>query len=98
MSEDEPSEYITYSKFAKVAIRVINQGLMQRSSEDTLSRAFKRLDTENKGFLLPDELRNFLTTQGQAFSNEEIEEMLTACTDSVENKIFYHDYAIVLSQ
>lgn len=70
MQEDEPSEYITAAKFTKVAlrllkqvIRLLRQGMMQRANEDTLSRAFKRLDPEGKGYLLPDDLRSFLTTQ-----------------------------------
>jgi Ca2+-binding EF-hand superfamily protein len=53
---------------------------MQRACEDTLSRAFKRLDPEDKGYLMPDDLRNFLTNQGEIFSQEEIDEMIIACT------------------
>ncbi|KAI8911838.1 hypothetical protein EDD86DRAFT_188673, partial [Gorgonomyces haynaldii] len=98
MGEDEPSEYVTFSKFHKVALRLLSTGLMERANEETIFRAFKRLDTENKGYLLPDALKAYLTSQGEVFSNDEIDEMLTACTDPVEKKIFYDDYATILSQ
>ena len=98
MGEDEPSEYVTFSKFSKVALRLLTSGLMELASEDTLYRAFKRLDVENKGYLFPDELKTYLTSQGEVFSNEEMEEMLNACTDPTEKKVFYEDYARILSQ
>ncbi|KAJ3401870.1 Mitogen-activated protein kinase 13, partial [Chytridiales sp. JEL 0842] len=62
-------------------------------SEDQLRQWIKEaLDAEKKGYLTPEELRNYMTTDGEPFSQEEIDEMLNACTDPTDNRIYYEDY------
>ncbi|KAJ3046513.1 Dynein regulatory complex protein 8 [Rhizophlyctis rosea] len=98
MEEDEPTGYVTHEKFFRVAFRILTSTSYVRDDEEKLFRAFQALDTENKGFLLPDDLRAAMTTEGEAFSTEEIDEMLMACTDPAEGKIYYEDYVTVLAQ
>ncbi|KAL2917259.1 hypothetical protein HK105_203324 [Polyrhizophydium stewartii] len=92
MEEDEPTGYITFQKFSKTALRILSSNAHVRDDDEKLFRAFQILDAEKRGYLLPDELRSFMTSHGEPFSHEEIEEMLTACTDPAENKVYYEDY------
>ena len=98
MEEDEPTGYIAYARFKETTIKILSSTYPVQSDEETIFRAFQSMDTEKKGFLLPEELRRYMTTMGEAFTNEEIDEMLAACTDPVENKIFYEDYAQILAK
>ena len=90
MEEDEPTGYVTIAKFTNTVSNTIKSNLFVRDDEEKIYRAFQTLDTDKKGFLLPDELRHYLTTQGEAFTNEEIDEMLTVCL----NPIFYEGNCI----
>ncbi|KAI8929791.1 hypothetical protein BC831DRAFT_442078 [Entophlyctis helioformis] len=98
MEEDEPTGYVTFARFSKTVMALILSNLHTRDDDEKLFRAFQALDTEKRGFLLPDELRQVMTTQGEAFTHEEIEEMITACTDPAENKVYYEDYVAILGQ
>jgi Ca2+-binding EF-hand superfamily protein len=49
------------------------------------------LDENGAGYIMPDKLREFLTTKGEPFTKEEADEMINACADPVEGKIFYAD-------
>ncbi|KAJ3193451.1 Dynein regulatory complex protein 8 [Irineochytrium annulatum] len=89
MEEEEPSGYVQFDKFSKVATNVIKNDNIVRFDEELLYRAFLTLDVEKKGFLTPDELRKFMTTEGEAFSQEEVEEMLNASTDPTNNRVYY---------
>lgn len=55
------------------------------------------LDKDKKGFLMPEDLQNILTTDGEIFGAEEMEEMLTACVDPIDGRIYYEDYANTLA-
>ncbi len=98
MEQDEPTGYITWEKFSQVAGNVFSTKYPTPDDEETLFRAFQALDAERKGFLLPDDVRKYLTTMGEPLTNEEIEEMLAACTDPTENRIYYEDYCQVLAK
>ncbi|KAJ3316018.1 Dynein regulatory complex protein 8 [Boothiomyces sp. JEL0838] len=98
MEEDEPSGFVTWERFSKVTIRILSGTYPVKSDEETLFRAFLTLDTDKKGYLLPEELKKSLTSQGEVFTEEEIEEMLAACTDPAENKIYYEDYITILAK
>ncbi|KAJ2999954.1 Dynein regulatory complex protein 8 [Globomyces sp. JEL0801] len=86
MEEDEPTGYITKEKFNAVCTSIMSSKYPEKDDEETLYRAFQALDIEKKGYLLPDDLKRYMTSQGEVFTTEEIEEMLAACTDPTENK------------
>lgn len=98
MEEDEPSGYIIFSRFRETALKILSTNYPVQGDEETLFRAFQALDTEKKGFLLPEELRKYMTSMGEVFTVEEIDEMLAACTDPSENKIHYEDYAQIIAK
>jgi Ca2+-binding EF-hand superfamily protein len=76
MEEDEPTGYVTWAKFSAVTSEILGTKYPTRDDEETLFRAFKAMDTENKGYLEPDELRKYMTTMGEIFTKDEIDEML----------------------
>lgn len=98
MEEDEPSGYITFAKFRETTLNIMSTTYPVQGDEESLFRAFQALDTEKKGYLLPEELRKYMTTMGEVFTKEEVDEMLAACTDPTENKIYYDDYAQILAK
>lgn len=55
-------------------------------------RAFEALDKEQKGFLTAEELTKYLTTEGEPFTEEEMDEMLTAAIDPDKDVIVYKDF------
>lgn len=38
-----------------------------------------------------------MITDGEPFSNEEVEEFLAAATDTADNRVYYEDYVSMLS-
>ena len=74
--EEEPTGFIRFEKFERMMSRIMLENQYPRDSEDKLLRAFRTLDTENKGFVEAEKLRNLLTTHGERFSQEEIDEFL----------------------
>jgi calmodulin len=76
METEEPTGYILWDNFNKVTSQIITGIIPIKDDEESLFRAFQALDTEKKGFLLPEELRNYMVTQGEPFTKEEIDEML----------------------
>jgi Ca2+-binding EF-hand superfamily protein len=77
MEEEEPTGYVTWIKFSKVAFAILNGKYPKRADEESLYQAFRTLDAEKKGFLVPDDLKKYMVTQGEVFTAEEIDEMLT---------------------
>jgi calmodulin len=98
METDEPTGYVPWDNFYKITSEIMKAKYPSKDDEESLFRAFQTLDTEKKGFLTPDELRQVMTTTGEPFTKEEIDEMLAACTDPTENKIYYEDYVMVLAK
>ncbi|KAJ3062307.1 Dynein regulatory complex protein 8, partial [Quaeritorhiza haematococci] len=77
MEGEEPTGYIALDKFSEVAMRILTSSVHSiRDSEEVLYRAFLTLDVDKKGYLLPEELRNYLTSDGEPLTKEEMEEML----------------------
>nr|XP_023472751.1 EF-hand calcium-binding domain-containing protein 2 isoform X5 [Equus caballus] len=97
VEEEEPTGYIRYEKF----LPVMTQVLLERSRyrpipEDILLRAFEVLDPAKRGFLSKEELIKYMTEEGEPFSQEEMEEMLSAAIDPESNSIHYKDYITMM--
>ncbi|GCC21313.1 hypothetical protein chiPu_0019780, partial [Chiloscyllium punctatum] len=65
--------------------------------EDVILRAFEVLDQTKKGYLTQEELTKYLTEEGEPFTQEEMEEMLSAAVDPEKNIIFYKDFAAMMT-
>ncbi|KAI9004170.1 hypothetical protein BC832DRAFT_76381 [Gaertneriomyces semiglobifer] len=99
MQEGATSEqlgYVTLEKFTSLALRIMPSRI--RDDEEKLFRAFQALDSDHKGYLLPEQLSQHLSTEGEPFDKEELEEMLRACADPTDGKIWYEDFVTVLAQ
>ncbi|KPI83973.1 hypothetical protein ABL78_6984 [Leptomonas seymouri] len=72
--------------------------LCMRDNEASILRAFEALDLEQKGYLVLLDLHTPLTTVGERFSNEEIEEMWRAMQDPETSRLYYRDFVDVLAR
>ncbi|KAG2467726.1 DRC8 protein, partial [Polypterus senegalus] len=55
------------------------------------------LDQEKKGYLTPEQLTKFMSEEGEPFTQEEMEEMLSAAVDPDKNVILYKDYVTMMA-
>ncbi|XP_028258184.1 dynein regulatory complex protein 8 [Parambassis ranga] len=90
--EEDHTGYIHLDRFLPAMSKVLLENKFPPISEDVLLQAFEVLDKENKGYLEPEELTKYMTQEGEPFSQEEMDEMLTAHTDPEKNCIFCKDF------
>ncbi|EDV19639.1 EF-hand calcium-binding domain-containing protein 2 [Trichoplax sp. H2] len=96
MEEEEPTGYIKYEKFEPVMMKVILERKYKPQSEDILMKALEVLDQEHKEHLTIDEITKFMTEYGEAFTQDELEEMKSAAVDQEKGVIYYKDYVSLL--
>ncbi|XP_068597210.1 dynein regulatory complex protein 8 [Brachionichthys hirsutus] len=89
--EDDHSGYVHLDKFLPAMTKVLLEDKYPPVPEEQLLQAFEVLDKENKGYLEPEALTKFLTQEGEAFTQDEMDEMLTAFTDHEKSLIYYKD-------
>ena len=92
IQEDEPTSFVTYERFEKWMLEVMSNGEYQPDNDDMLTRAFKAIDKEGKGWIDADELSTLLTTHGTPFRPKELEGFLSKAKDMETGRIFYEDY------
>ncbi|RXM97729.1 putative palmitoyltransferase ZDHHC14 [Acipenser ruthenus] len=92
IEEEEPTGYIRFEKFLPTMTKVLMERRYRPIPEDVLLRAFEVLDQEKKGHLEPEELTKYMSEEGEPFTQEEMEEMLSAAVDPDKNVILYKDY------
>ncbi|XP_077024631.1 dynein regulatory complex protein 8 isoform X2 [Tamandua tetradactyla] len=92
VEEEEPTGYIRLEKFLPVMTEILLERRYRPIPEDILLRAFEVLDPAKRGFLTKEELIKYMTEEGEPFSQEEMEEMLSAAIDPESNVIHYKDY------
>ncbi|XP_063683882.1 dynein regulatory complex protein 8-like [Bolinopsis microptera] len=94
VEEDEPTGYVRYERFEPMMTRVLmDKSRYRPEPEDRIIKAFEVLDKELKGYLTPEELQRYMTTEGEAFTTEEMDEMLSAAIDQDKQLIYYKDFA-----
>ncbi|XP_073657410.1 dynein regulatory complex protein 8 isoform X1 [Tursiops truncatus] len=96
VEEEEPTGYIRFEKFLPVMTEVLLERRYRPIPEDILHRAFEVLDPAKRGFLSKEELIKYMTEVGERFSQEEMEEMLSAAIDPESNSIHYKDYITMM--
>lgn len=92
VEDEEPTGYIRFEKFIPVMTDILLERRYRPIPEETLLRAFEALDPGKRGFLTKEELIKYMTEEGEPFSQEEMEEMLSAAIDPESNSIQYKDY------
>ncbi|XP_026855658.2 dynein regulatory complex protein 8 isoform X3 [Electrophorus electricus] len=92
VEEEEPTGYIRFEKFLPTMTKVLMEHKFRPIPDDLLLQAFEVLDQQKRGYLEPEELSKYLMQEGETFTQEEMEEMLSAALDPDKNVIFYKDF------
>lgn len=94
VEEDEPTGYVRYERFEPMMTRVLmDKSRYRPEPEDRIIKAFEVLDKELAGYLTPEDLQKYMTTEGEAFTTEEMDEMLSAAIDQDKQVVYYKDFA-----
>ena len=89
-TEDETaSGFVRLDRLLPVLTQCILEKRYRPEPENVLLKAFEALDTDKKGYLLPEEISNYMREEGEPFLQEELEEFLSAAVDPSKGKIFY---------
>ncbi|KAM9817635.1 dynein regulatory complex protein 8-like [Neosynchiropus ocellatus] len=89
--DDNHTGYVSLETFLPAMTKVLVENKFPPISDEDLLQAFQVLDEEKKGYLEPDELKKWITLEGEPFSQDEVDEMLTAFCDHDKNLIYYED-------
>lgn len=73
MQEDEPTTFITYEKFEKKMIQVLQTGEYAPDTDDTLLAAFRVLDPDRNGYIESEVMKELLITRGTPFREKEVD-------------------------
>ncbi|XP_018412563.1 PREDICTED: EF-hand calcium-binding domain-containing protein 2 [Nanorana parkeri] len=96
VEEEEPTGFIRFEKFLTMMTKVLLERRYRPIAEDVLQRAFEVLDDKKKGFLTKEELIKYMTEEGEPFTQEEMEEMVSAAVDPDKNIVPYKDYVSMM--
>uniref|UniRef100_A0AAY4BH90 EF-hand domain-containing protein n=1 Tax=Denticeps clupeoides TaxID=299321 RepID=A0AAY4BH90_9TELE len=97
IEEEEATGYIRFERFLPTMTKLLMERKFRPIPEDLLLQAFEVLDQEKKGHLGTEELTKYMTQDGEPFTQEEMEEMLSAAADPDKNVIFYKDFVSMLT-
>ncbi|KAK7152689.1 hypothetical protein R3I93_010798 [Phoxinus phoxinus] len=89
LEEEEPTGFVRYEKFLPTVTKILLERKFRPIPEDLLLQAFEVLDQQKRGHLEPEELTKYLTQEGEPFTQEEMDEMLSAAVDPDKNISFY---------
>uniref|UniRef100_A0A663EKU0 EF-hand calcium binding domain 2 n=1 Tax=Aquila chrysaetos chrysaetos TaxID=223781 RepID=A0A663EKU0_AQUCH len=92
VEEEEPTGYIHLEKFLPVMTKVLLDRSYRPIPEDVLLHAFEALDEHKCGYITKEELVKYLTKEGEPFTQEEMEDMLSTALDPETNSVRYRDY------
>merc|ERR1712080_324777 len=67
------------------------------ATEEQLRKAFELLDPEKKEYLSVDEIQAIATEEGEPFTQEEMEEMLSAAVDPDKGLVYYNEYISMMA-
>ncbi|XP_027871410.1 dynein regulatory complex protein 8 [Xiphophorus couchianus] len=87
--EENSSGTVHLDRFMPAMTKVLLENKFPPIPRSKIFQAFKVLDKEQRGFVEPEELTKFMMEEGEPFTQEEMDEMLTAHTNRKENVIYY---------
>ncbi|XP_065535136.1 dynein regulatory complex protein 8 isoform X3 [Lathamus discolor] len=90
--EEEPGGYIHLEKFLPVMTKVLLDRSYRPIPEDVLLHAFEVLDENKCGYITKEDLVKYLTEEGEPFTEEEMENMLSVALDPETNTVRYRNY------
>ncbi|XP_012710531.1 dynein regulatory complex protein 8-like [Fundulus heteroclitus] len=83
------SGVVHLDKFLPAMTKVLLENRFPPIPRSKLLQAFKVLDKDQKGYLKPEELTKYMMEKAEPFTQEEMDEMLTAHTHQKDNVIHY---------
>ena len=92
LQEDEQPHYISYEKFEKYMINVLIKSEFEPDDAETILAAFRILDSEQKGYIEVDAMKELICSKGIEFRPPEWDEFSKFAVDSKANVINYEDY------
>ncbi len=99
MQGDEPTAFVTYNKLEEHLLVLLREKTYEPDPEDILIQAFKTLDTEGKGYIEWDRMKEILTSMGAApFRDKEVEQFQRVAMDIDSGHVFYEDYVAFIAQ
>jgi Ca2+-binding EF-hand superfamily protein len=96
MQGDEPALYVTYEKFEKKMVEVMENHEDEPDMDDTLLKAFRTIDTEGLGYVEADQMKELLETHGTPFRAKEVDSFLSRAKDMETGRIYYEDYIAMM--
>lgn len=78
-----------YAEFEKIAREISNN---KEEVDDAITKTFKMLDEENKGYISPQDMKNAMIKLGDPLTDEEIQAVIKEITKGVGNKITLEDF------
>mmetsp|Transcript_7787 Transcript_7787/g.22162 ORF Transcript_7787/g.22162 Transcript_7787/m.22162 type:complete len:170 (-) Transcript_7787:68-577(-) len=99
MKNEDGSALISIERFENVMAHALveKQAEFHRDDYHRLVRAFRAFDTDQKGWINADLLKNLLLSRGDQFSADEVNHFLSVAVDEDTGKIYYEDYAMALA-
>ncbi|XP_052529383.1 dynein regulatory complex protein 8 isoform X1 [Tympanuchus pallidicinctus] len=92
VEEEPPTGYVHLEKFLPVMTKVLLDRSYRPIPEDVLLHAFEALDENKSGYVTKEDLVKHMTEEGEPFTEEEMEEMLSSALDPETNAVHYRDY------
>jgi Ca2+-binding EF-hand superfamily protein len=97
LEDEETPGYIRLDKFLPLMTQVLLERRYRGSTEDQLMKAFQTLDADGNGFLTQDQLTKLMMEEGEPFTQEEMEEMLSAAINPETANIVYKDFVPLMT-
>ena len=98
MQDDEPTGFVSFTKFEKKMLELLASKEWEPDSSDMLLQAFRTIDSENKGYISSDVVENLLTTRGTGFRPKELEQFFMVAREAETGNIYYEDYISLLTK
>ena len=68
-----------------------------RDHKEELLEAFKVFDTNNDGFISPEELRHVMANLGENLKDDEIDEMIKEADKNGDGKVDYDEFVTMMN-
>ena len=91
MQEDEPAAFVKYARLEEVMLKILASKEWEPDSEDVLLQAFRTIDTEGKGYIAWDTMRELLQSK-VSVSVERREERKTGISVKININISPHTH------
>ncbi|KAM3144337.1 hypothetical protein pb186bvf_003501 [Paramecium bursaria] len=98
IEEDEPSDYIRYSKFEPYMLSILKTDEFDPDDIEIMMAAFKIIDQENKGYIELEYMKELLEKHGIGFRESEMKSFAEFATHNDPNAtvFYYEDYLLRL--